>query len=139
MNLGGNKMSDNGNKKSTLKEQAALLLMLEEKLEIMEAEITTLRAAKAPPAKVVRPSTAGKPRENTSYALIKIPEKGFPPQAVTCCKILEMAVDQTNISEKEAMELFETHKGLLKTRQPAWKVFAFYKARLVSGNYIAMS
>ncbi len=84
-------------------------------------------------------SKRGQPREGTFYSVLAIPTKNFPPQAITCMKILSRAADPTKIPEAEAMRLLEENKNLLGTRQESWRIFAYYRAKLNEGDYLRMS
>lgn len=82
----------------------------------------------------------GQPRPGTYYKLLGVPSKGFRPQAMLCARILATATNSEHIPEAEAMALIESAKqlGRLKTVQPSWRVFAYYRAELIAGKYLQM-
>ncbi len=132
-------MSTEVTKKKATKvaEQDIVSMLLQEVQSLKD----TLAAMKEAPVMVreKKESKRGQPREGTFYTVLSIPTKNFPPQAITCMKILSRAVDPTKIPEAEAMQLLEENKGLLGTRQESWRIFAYYRAKLTGADYLRMS
>ncbi len=125
-------------KKATKVAEQDLTLRLLQEVEELKEKLAALQQQPA----VVREkkeSKRGQPREGTFYTVLSIPTKNFPPQAITCMKILSRAADPTKIPEAEAMQLLEENKSLLGTRQESWRIFAYYRAKLTGADYLRMS
>ena len=134
-------------KNEHLQEQIAQLTELVGKLS---GEVAELRAQKTatepvdvgelPPLQVF--STRGKPRSNVAYSLLGIPPQGcgLQPQAVKVCILLSKAADPMNISEQEAMAIFNTEKAraFLDTRQKPWRIMQYYKSQLIKRDFLRM-
>jgi citrate synthase len=82
----------------------------------------------------------GQPRADVYYVLLGVPSKDVPPQAMAVARALATAPDTNHITEAEAMDLIEAYKttGKLKTIQPAWRIFQYYRADLINGDYLLM-
>jgi hypothetical protein len=85
-------------------------------------------------------SRKGKPRPGVSYELLGVPSEEYriQPQAKKVCVVLSRAVDPKNISEKEAMRLIKTErvKQFFGTVQDPWRIFGYYKGKLISENFL---
>jgi hypothetical protein len=125
-------------RKAKPSKQDAIIAKLLATIEETNARVAALEGAILEPAKAKKVSKAGQPRASVYYVLLSVPTANIQPQGITAAKILAMATDPTHISEKEAMELMEKHKALFGTRQPSWKVFRFYRPRLIEMNCLLM-
>lgn len=133
-------------KQAELQEQ---LLQLTELVGKLAAEITELKAQK-PQQELELPegelppdssfSKKGKPRPGVVYELLAVPtaEAKLQPQAVKIAILLSRALDTTHITEAEAMTLVKTERArrYLKTVQDPWRIFTYYKGKLVAGNFL---
>ena len=122
--------------------QRDLLAELLSQVTLLTSELATVKAKLADaPVKEKKESKKGQPREGVYYVVLGVPapeKKTFPPQAITCMKILSRATDPTHVTEAEAMRLLEENKRLLVTRQDSWHVFCYYRAKLIAGDYLKM-
>lgn len=83
----------------------------------------------------------GLPREDVWYEVLRVPEtKTIQPQGIKCMVILMNKTENpSHVTEAEAMDMIREHRGYLKTTQdPWWKVFCFYRARLISMGCLRM-
>ena len=61
----------------------------------------------------------------------------LPPQARVCVRaILE---GEGTWSEEELHDHIETYTKALATKQSAWKIFTYYRARLIEAGFITMT
>lgn len=117
--------------------QQDIVAELVEQVRELQAKLASMEAA--PAVREKKESKRGQPREGTFYMVLGIPSKNFCPQAITCMKILSRAADPAKIPEAEAMRFLEENKALLGTRQESWRIFSYYRAKLIGGNYLKMS
>lgn len=61
--------------------------------------------------------------------------KDLPPQAKTCLEIMGRG-GKKEYGEKELRELIEKHAQDLKTTQPPWRIFQYYRKRLVDESFV---
>jgi hypothetical protein len=105
------------------------------------AELTAeVQLLKQQPGKSKAKRAKGEARPDVYYVLLGVPSKGLPPQAIVCARILSAAVDSNHIPEAEAMQLIDAAHaaGKLKTDQEPWRIFQYYRPRLIEGDFLQM-
>ncbi len=109
------------------------------RIEELKLELDGLKQQPAAKQSVALQQKGG-PRPDVYYVLLAVPDKGLPPQAIVCARVLSAAADAKHIPEAEAMALIEAAKasGRLRTKQGAWHIFQYYRAKLIEGNYLTM-
>lgn len=114
--------------------------MLLDQIAALSKQIAEIKAQQSTPQPAHKESKKGQPRPDVYYVLAGIPSQGLPPQAIACARILATAADVNHITEAEAMKLMDDGKaaGYLRTDQEAWRIFQYYRARLIAGNYLRM-
>ena len=115
-------------------------VLLDQIAKLVE-KVDALEQKQSQPVVVVaRKREIGQPRPEVYYVLQGVPTKDLPPQALACARILATAKDTRHIPESEAMALIEVGKqsGRLKTSQPSWRIFQYYRAKLISGDFLLM-
>lgn len=120
--------------------QLDLVTQLMEQVTSITKELAELKQ-KTAATQIVREkkeSKRGQPREGVYYVVLNVPARNFPPQAITCMKILACAEDPTHVMEADAMRMIEENKALLGTRQDSWRIFCYYRAKLIGGDYLKM-
>lgn len=107
-----------------------------EQVAQLRAELEVLK--QQPKGKAKREK--GQPRPDVYYVLRGVPSQGVPPQAIACARILSAASDVNHITEAEAMKLIDDAAvaGKLKTTQEPWRIFQYYRARLIEADYLQM-
>ena len=62
----------------------------------------------------------------------------LPPQAITLVGII-LADTLEEWREPELMDLIEENVEQLKTKQPSWKIFQFYRKKLIDARFLSMA
>lgn len=58
-------------------------------------------------------------------------------QALQCLKLFRAVLgDRTEITESELKQYIEDHVGELQTRQPAWRIFQYYRPTLIKAKLL---
>jgi hypothetical protein len=126
-------------KKKKAAPQLDLVAQLLEQVASLTKELADFKQATAlPAAREKKETKKGQPREGVYYVVLNVPVRNFTPQAIACMKILARAEDPTHVSEADAMRLLEENKALLGTRQDSWRVFCYYRAKLIGADYLKM-
>lgn len=126
--------------KPTLTQQLAAA---QAELEVLRAQVSDLQARVEVTPTVVVSATPrnGKfqPRPDVFYRLHGIPQRGqIQPQGVICARILSTASDSASISESEAFDLINNNVAALHTRQEAWRIFQYYRPRLIELGFLTV-
>lgn len=122
-------------------ENAELIATLAEKVSDLMAKIEVLEQRPVvAEAQISVKRKRGEARADVYYILLAVPDKGMPPQAILSARILATAADVKHIPEAEAMALFNkaAETGRLVTDQEPWRIFQYYRPRLIEGNYLLM-
>jgi hypothetical protein len=61
----------------------------------------------------------------------------LPPQARYALAILELDGTES-VSEARAMELIAEHKDQLRTKQDPWRIFQYYRPRMIESDILRM-
>ncbi len=124
----------------------AQVVKAKNKDEAVDLTWTALLAASANPP-VAEPRRKGQraPRVSTTKFTLaydfekpgKAEEKfkDLPPQAKTCLEIMSRG-GKKEYGEQELRELLEKHTKDLKTTQPAWRIFQYYRKRLLQESFL---
>jgi len=93
------------------------------------AALETLGLGTVPRKTMERANSAKYKRGKSTVCEIKT------PQARTCFSIfVDCIAKKDHVTEKELRELVEKRGAELRTRQPAWRIFQYYRPQLIASK-----